>query len=213
MAKTKPFDLHTREYDDWFEKHHFAYLSELEALRKVCPNGGRGVEIGVGSGKFAAELKIGEGCDPSEAMRKRAIERGIHAIPGVAEKLPYDSASFDFALMVTTICFVDNPLKSLREIHRILKPEGVFIVGFVDRNSHLGKHYLTIQQKSRFYREATFFSAEEIFNLLDNSGFYMQKTRQTIFSSLEMITSIQKSKPGYNEGSFVVVKAMRTSDK
>jgi hypothetical protein len=41
------FNKYVKEYEEWFEKHKFAYLSEIEALKKVIPKG-KGIEIGVG---------------------------------------------------------------------------------------------------------------------------------------------------------------------
>ena len=83
--------------------------------------------------------------------------KGIDVIDGVAENLPCRDNSFDFALMVTTICFVDDALKSLQEIYRILKPGGFCIIGFVDKDSSIGKLYEKNRQMSRFYKEVTFF--------------------------------------------------------
>lgn len=40
---------------------------------------------------------------------------------------------FDYALMVTTICFVDDIETSFQEAWRVLRTEGVFAVGFVRR--------------------------------------------------------------------------------
>jgi ubiquinone/menaquinone biosynthesis C-methylase UbiE len=114
MAKTKPFDDYISEYEQWFDDHYFAFLSEIEAIRSVLPSKGKGVEIGVGSGLFASALGIPEGCDPSATMRAKAIERGINAIEGIAENLPYNNESIDFSLMVTTICFVDDAHKAFQ---------------------------------------------------------------------------------------------------
>lgn len=55
MAKSTPFEADHGRYDAWFEKHAAAaYVSELLALRPFVPIDGRGLEIGVGSGCFAA---------------------------------------------------------------------------------------------------------------------------------------------------------------
>ena len=42
------FDRFVREYDHWFVENSFAYLSEVEAIRRVIPDTGLGVEIGAG---------------------------------------------------------------------------------------------------------------------------------------------------------------------
>ena len=213
MAKTEAFDRHLAEYEQWFEDHHYAFLSELEAIRELLPQKGRGVEIGVGSGLFASSLGIEEGCDPSEAMRKKAISRGINAIDCIAEKLPYADNSYDYAIMVTTICFVDNPSMTLKEINRILKPRGNLITGYVDKESIMGQRYLREKDKSLFYRDASFFSTAEIYNLLKENHFIPGKTVQTVFGPLEKITDIQYTENGYGKGSFIAVRATKKVEK
>ena len=209
MAKTKPFENHLAEYEQWFEDNIYVYKSELAAIHRFIPNNGRGVEIGVGSGLFASKLGIKEGCDPSKNMLNLAAERGIEVSEGTAEKLPYMSESFDFALMVTTICFVDSVHKSLDEIRRILKPGGFVIIAFVDKNSPVGKMYLAEKDKSIFYKDATFFSTEDVYNYLWEHDFEIAGTLQTIFGKLDEIDKVQEPKREYGEGSFVVVKAVK----
>jgi len=164
MTKTTIFDTHINQYQRWFDENNFVYQSELEAIRQLCPTQGRGVEIGIGSGLFALPLGITEGCDPSPKMRAKAVKRGLNAIDGKAEDLPYLTGSFNFALMVTTICFVDDDdHKSIQEVRRILKDKGKFIVAFVDKNSPIGKQYLKHKNKSVFYKDATFYSTHDIY--------------------------------------------------
>ena len=135
MAKSKPFDEYASQYEDWFERNKFIYESELLAIREQLPESGEGIEIGVGSGRFAAPLGIQLGVEPSSQMRKIANQRGIEVIDGVAEDLPFNNAQFDFALMVTTICFLDDIEAAFKEAFRLLKPGGLFIIGFIDKDS------------------------------------------------------------------------------
>jgi ubiquinone/menaquinone biosynthesis C-methylase UbiE len=53
MEKSEVFDKYFKEYDEWYEKNKLAYLSEVAALKKVIPKGKKGLEIGVGTGRFA----------------------------------------------------------------------------------------------------------------------------------------------------------------
>jgi len=187
----------------------YAFLSELESIRKVLPVHGRGVEIGIGSGIFALPLGIKEGCDPSAVMREKAVERGIRAIDGIAENLPYEDESIDFVLVVTTICFVDDVNKTFQEINRVLKPGGASIVAFVDKNSPVGKVYLQEKEKSIFYKDANFFSTEEICKFLWGNGFIIDKTYQTLFGELGEVREIQQPENSSGKGSFVVIKAKK----
>ena len=60
-----PFDIFTEEYEKWFEENDNTFQSEILALRKVIPEGKKGIEIGIGSGIFAQQLGIEFGIDPS----------------------------------------------------------------------------------------------------------------------------------------------------
>ena len=205
MPKISPFEKHTEQYEEWFTVNRWAYEAELRAVKAMLPVGGRGVEIGVGTGRFAGPLGIKIGVEPSKSMRKIAQKRGIQVLDGVAEALPFGDAGFDFVLMVTTICFVDEISRALLEAHRILFHGGVLVIGFVDRNSKVGKTYLSSRNKNVFYKEASFFSVGELERLMGQAGFKGLSFKQTIFKTLAETTKDEPVKSGYGEGSFVVI--------
>jgi len=212
MAIIKPFEEHSDLYEDWFGKNKYVYLSELEAVRKLLPKNSKGVEIGVGSGRFAAQLGIKLGVEPSPVMSRIAKSRGITIVDGTAENLSLDSSSFDFVLMVTTICFLDDVMKSFLEVNRILKNNGQFIIGFVDRNTTIGKEYEKFKEENIFYKYATFFSTEEILTLYKKAGFSKFKIVQTVFGKLSEINSIEPVINGYGKGSFVVTNGTKIKE-
>jgi len=207
MPKIEPFEKYHDKYENWFLENEFTYQSELNAVKLLLPEEEVGVEIGVGSGRFAAPLGIKYGVDPSPKMLELAKQRRIKVRTGVGENLPYNDESFDYALMVTTICFLDDVEKSLKEINRILKKGGKAVIGFVDKESKIGKEYQRLKNKSLFYGPATFFSVDEVTSYLKETGFKNLKYVQTIFTMLDKIESVQPVKDGYGEGSFVVISA------
>lgn len=209
MARIEPFEKHPFRYEQWFDKHKFAYESELQAIRKLLPLGGKGLEIGVGSGRFAAPLGIKLGIEPSSKMVKIALRKGIEVIGGVAETLPFRNSQFDFALMVTTICFLDDVEAAFKESYKVLKPGGCLIIGFIDKDSPVGQLYQQHKDESVFYKIATFYALEEVVSCLKKSGFQNFSFTQTIFHSLAEIKDIEPTRDGYGEGSFVVVKALK----
>ena len=100
------FDKYYKKYDNWYEKNEYAYLSEIKALKKGVPKKGKGVEIGVGTGRFAHKLGAKFGIDPSKNMLRIARRRGVGVKRGFGENLPYDDSFFDYALFIITICFI-----------------------------------------------------------------------------------------------------------
>ena len=209
MPKIEPFQKYTIKYDRWFEENEYAYQSEINAIKELIPQFNNAVEIGVGSGKFAVPLGIKFGIDPSERMRNAAQKRGIETVNGFAENIPLESKSFDLALMVTTLCFLDDAKKAFSEVYRILKPAGYFINAFIDKKSSLGQVYDKQKEKSIFYNMATFYSTEEVISLLDAAGFKNLQFRQTIFQPLDKIKKEDPVKEGYGEGSFMVVRSQK----
>ncbi len=209
MPRTAPFEVHHRRYDDWFARHAAAYQSELLAVRTLLPWRGLGLAIGVGTGRFAAPLSVQVGVDPARAVLDYAAKRGVSVVQGVAEALPFADSSFDYALSVTTICFVDDATAMLTEAYRVLKPGGELVIGFIDRTSDLGQHYLTYQAENVFYREATFFSADEVEQLLRDTGFTEPVWVQTLSKPMEETREIEPLRTGRGEGAFVVVKTCR----
>ena len=205
--KTAPYDRLAADYDEWFSKNRFAYESELAAVRRMLPAGGAGVEIGVGTGRFASALGVPLGVEPSESMRRFAQERGITVIAGKAEELPFPDGHFDYALMVTVICFFDDVRKAFQEAFRTLKVSGTLVVAFIDRASPLGKKYDERKKETAYYADAVFHTAEEVRGYLEEAGFRSFSFCQTIFSNPEGMKGPDPVQEGHGEGCFVVIRA------
>jgi len=209
LSRVQPFEDFPQRYEDWFRRNKYVYQSELEAVRSLLPETGLGVEIGVGTGRFAVPLAVKTGVEPSRRMREIAERKGLEVVEGFAEKLPFKSGRFDFALMVTTVCFVNSIEKAFQEAYRVIKKDGCLIVGFIDKNSRLGKMYQNIKEKSVFYKVAEFFSVDEIIDNLRQAGFKKFDFSQTLFRKLRDVKKIEPVKPGCGQGSFVVIRAAK----
>ncbi len=203
------FDKNYKRYDEWYDRNRFVYLSELNVLKKALPKKGKGLEIGVGTGRFASKLGIPYGIDPSSNMLKIAWKRGINVQVARGEELPFEDSTFDYVLITITLCFVKDPRKVLVEAKRVLKKGGKIIVGIVDSNSFLGKYYRE-EKESVFYKNARFFGIEELTGLLSALQFNKFSYYQTLYDLPEKIISVQKIKKGFGEGGFVVIKACKS---
>lgn len=211
MLQTLPFNDHVAEYEAWFEKFPFVFQSEVAAIKEMLPVGEnlRGLEVGTGTGHFADALGIGEAVEPADNMRMKAIKKGINVKDAEAEHLPYANDSFDYVLMAFCISYFKSIQFAFKEARRVLKPGGALIVGFLDRDSLIGREYEARKQYSIFYKEAMFYPPERIINELKMAGFRNFSFVQSLFASLTEIKQTEKPKNGFGEGSFVVIKTVK----
>jgi SAM-dependent methyltransferase len=166
------FENYSEEYDRWFDEHRDEFHAEMARIREVFPQpDSRSLEVGTGSGRFAASLGISVGVEPSRALGRMARNRGIEIIRGEAESLPLKSDSCSSLLLVTVICFLDYPERAFREFHRVLVPSGVLAVAFIERGGPIHEKYIKDGEKGRFLSHARFFSPGEVVMLLEDTGF------------------------------------------
>lgn len=213
MTKTKPFDEYSDDYDRWFDEHENIYESELKAVKELTPEEpGRAIEIGVGTGRFGSRLGVDKGVEPSKPMGEIARDRGIEVIEGRAEKLPLESESYDLALYVTTICFVDELNSTFREAARILKPGGNLVAAFIPADSEIGRFYQRNEADDKFFKIANFFEADEVIETIKSAGFENIETVQTLTRGMKRADeAVEEPRRGHDEGSFVVARGEKTA--
>ena len=211
MPVVTVFEEHTPEYDQWFDAHELVYQAELAALRKFVPATGMGIEVGVGTGRFAVPLGVEFGLDPSRTMLQVARRRGLRVCQAVGEQMPFHDRQFDLVLLVTVICFVDDVPTLFRELRRVLKRDGQLIIGFINRNSELGSLYEQRKEASMFYRDARFYSIKEVASWVEEAGFGSLRFCETLFDGpTEFSARGLEVREGYSNGAFVVLCARNT---
>ncbi len=198
-----PFETNAAEYDRWYEENTGILKMELAAVRCLMNKAKRtyrsdpgrhrsaeipvaeGLEVGVGSGRFAKALGIRTGIDPSPSMLALASARGIRVFTAQAEKLPFPDGSFDFTAFFTSICFLTDPLASFREANRVTREGGFLICSFLNRDSQAGRYLSDHKSENVYYRNATFYSGEEVKDLLKKAGYGVFSARETVFTDSE----------------------------
>jgi len=120
------------------------YIDKINTILKFLrQENGRLLSIGFGNGFLEKKLVVEGyqvfGVDPSKGLvtvAKNEIEG--YFMEGVADSLPYESSFFDFVMALDVMEHIQAPkiLKVLREVKRVLKKNGVFIIS-VPLNEHL----------------------------------------------------------------------------
>jgi ubiquinone/menaquinone biosynthesis C-methylase UbiE len=136
------------------------------------------LEIGFGHGRtveraaFAVPQGFVAGIDLSDDMVRMATKRLRSLIDagraelrrGDSAGLPYDGDRFHKAYSLHTLYFWSNPVEHLREVHRVLKPAGRFVLGFTPgEDAHVRANFpATVYH---FYR------TDEARELMEQAGF------------------------------------------
>ena len=139
----------------WYDKTTRRDLPEFKALaRKVADtlvSGAKVLEIAPGPGFFAIELaKIGKyqitGLDISKTFvdiaKRNARQQHVEVDfrQGNASAMPLSEGSFDFVLCRAAFKNFSDPVGALREMRRVLKPEGRALV--IDLRKDVGEKSL-----------------------------------------------------------------------
>lgn len=92
------------------------------------------LEIGFGTGLnlpyYPRTVTALHTVDPARLLPDRVASRTaeapfpVHIQYVSAERLPYDDATFDCAVSTFTLCTIPDPVAALRDVRRVLKPEG-----------------------------------------------------------------------------------------
>lgn len=195
-----PFGQFAAEYDAWFESENgrIIFAQEAACLQGVMGSAnGRWLEVGVGTGRFALALGVREGVDPSASMLALAARRGIQVIEAVGECLPYPEHSFDGILMTTTLCFLGDAEKTLRECRRVLKDTGRLVVGVIPADSPWGRLYARRAGEGHpMYSEATFRSCDEVLLLAAHAGFDLQQGMSCLLAPPDSVQMVAETHEG-----------------
>ncbi len=99
----------------------------VDALAAISPS--RVLEVGPGKGELAERMAQELGADvvavdQSERMVELTRSRGIAAIVGDVQALPFDDGSFDAAVAAWMLYHVPDVDRAIAELHRVVRPGG-----------------------------------------------------------------------------------------
>ncbi|NIR96669.1 MAG: class I SAM-dependent methyltransferase [Gammaproteobacteria bacterium] len=133
------------DYEAWYRTPRGRWIAARETAlmrRLMRPGAGeRALDVGCGTGHFTRRLaRLGletTGLDPDPAMLvfARAQGGGIEYVLGRGAALPFPDAAFDHTVAVTSLCFIADPARALREMWRVAR-RGVTL-GLLNRDSLL----------------------------------------------------------------------------
>ncbi len=130
------------------------------------------LDVGCGTGATLAAL-MGKvrfmGVEPEKAAVQFCHRRGLDSVmQGHAEALPVEAQTVDTVLALDVIEHVEDDVTVLREMHRVLRPEGALVLT-VPANPFLwSDHDVALHHKRRYTKKA-------LMTALEGAGFRVEK--------------------------------------
>lgn len=193
--KTSTFDALAASYDRWYETPLGRLVDRLEkdavfALVESQP-GDLVLDLSCGTGNYALALAHQGlrvvGADLSEPMLRLAQAKARQAGVGVAfvradgSALPFRPGTFDLVTVILGLEFAAEPVKTLEEVRRILKPGAPLVVAILNRT---GLWTLWRRIKRLFvpsvWRHARFLGLKELQRLMETHGFRQLRWRGAV---------------------------------
>jgi 2-polyprenyl-3-methyl-5-hydroxy-6-metoxy-1,4-benzoquinol methylase len=192
---------------------HYGYVSRARSrprfwekaltwpLRNSFPDiprfipGGRLLEVGCASGYFLAMLRdLGWdvcGVEPNMCAAQRARDAGLDVRTGTLEQIAFPNCSFDVVIMMHVLEHVPDPLATLAEVMRILKPGGMLIVAVPNCASLSARLFGERWSGWDLPRHLTHFTPNSLQQMLDKVGLRVesmhdQRNPNIIFRSLRI---------------------------
>ena len=120
-----------RDYERWASRLSFGQDPRWRAALVAgidLPPGAVVLDVAAGTGAITRLLRArgwqAVALDITEPMLRRAAAQGLITVRGTADALPFGSATFDGLTCSYLLRYVPDPLHTLRELGRVLRPGG-----------------------------------------------------------------------------------------
>ena len=174
-----PLFFHHKK-NNYLLKFIFSPLKFLIKGTKIHP-GEKILDIGCGSGQFLYEMNsLGLktwGIEPGKFDLEGAKKEGLKINNQDLKKSKYKSNFFDIITMHHVLEHLDNPKKNIKEIRRILKKNGLLIIGVPNNKSLAYKLFGKNWYQLDIPRHLINYSGKNLQYLLEKNGFKILKIR------------------------------------
>lgn len=200
--ESEDYISHTDGKRSLFEKaYHFikniALKNKLSLINKLQDKKGSLLDIGAGTGDFLLVAKNNGwdtiGVEPSEKARSIANRKGIEL---KQETLDFESHSFDIITMWHVLEHVPNLDSQIKELKRLLKPNGSIIIAVPNFKSYDANHYQEFWAAYDVPRHLWHFSKTAIQKLFQKENIDLLKILPMKFDSFYVSLLSEKYKTG-----------------
>jgi 2-polyprenyl-3-methyl-5-hydroxy-6-metoxy-1,4-benzoquinol methylase len=193
---------HTDGKRSLFEKAYhviksIALKNKLDLINTLQKDKGKLLDIGAGTGDFLNVAKTDGweiiGIEPSEKARSIAIKKGVSF---VEDTNLLENSSFDVITMWHVLEHVPNLENQIKELKRLLKPNGTILIAVPNFNSFDAKHYGTFWAAYDVPRHLWHFSKTAIRILFEREKLHLEKVLPMPFDAFYVSLLSEKYKTG-----------------
>ena len=156
MDRLLELQTHELEERHWWYRGRRRILGELMRGLALAP-GVQILDAGCGSGRNMVDLaRLGTvtGLEISDVSFERARERGVgEVVRGSITEAPLPDARFDVAVCLDVIEHIEDDLRALRELHRVVRPGGTLLVTVPAYQWLWSEHDVINHHKRRYTRK------------------------------------------------------------
>ena len=218
------FDHWAEKYDQWFETPMGKLIKGYESkliLRMLAPEPGELIlDAGCGTGIFTEDIiETGArvvGLELAFDMLRRAVTKcsgqTFQSVIGDIQRLPFADDSFNKAISITAIEFIQDARRAVEELFRVTKPGGCIVVATLNSLSPWAQRRKEAAQKGHaIFRHAIFRSPDEIKGLSPVEGIVETVIHFKKNDDPDMARKIEKSgsEKGLNTGAFLAARWLK----
>lgn len=145
------------DYVDFWKNREYENRAETKAMNKLLPDHGDTlVDLGCGYGRmvhlysnYARVILLDRARSQLEEAGTRVTScNNTERLQGDVYRIPLADASVDVAVMVRVIHHIEEPLAVFREVRRLVRPDGRFILQYANKRNLIAVlRYLTGRQE------------------------------------------------------------------
>ena len=191
------FNQQASTYDQDIKGSHARTLYPFMLQQIIHIQGSHFLDLGCGTGELMSQVLSEDntrqiiGLDLSEEMLKIAkqkIGKQAQFILGDSESLPFQDNSFDLVYCNDSFHHYPHPQTVIAEVYRVLKPEGVFLIGDCYEKG-ISRWIMNIFMKFSHEGDIKIYSKKEMYQLV---GEYFHELRWQKVNSRSFIMKGKK---------------------
>ena len=200
--ESEDYISHTDGKRTLFEKVYqfvkgFALKKKVNLINELQPNKGILLDIGAGTGDFLAEAKRDGwqtiGIEPNEKARNSAMLKKVNFVDS---SIALENNSVDIITMWHVLEHVPDIQAQIKELKRLIKPNGAIVIAVPNFNSYDAKHYKDFWAAYDVPRHLWHFSRQSIKVLFEREKLQLTKTVPMVFDAFYVSLLSEKYKTG-----------------